>query len=161
LKKCREVGPYKNTERKKGQYEEGIEIPSGFKNLWAPSRHSGDNSLSPKDPSNSLTCFIIACKTHCDNLLKDLKCHFPTKYQHTKISAFSGASQHRMSLEIIVTMLSHPSNLIKLCISSGKLIRSSYNHLYLGRKARTDNQQKSSFKMIASMITELTSFHPV
>lgn len=36
-------------------YDDGIEMPSCFKNLWAPSRHSGDSSLSPKEPSNSLT----------------------------------------------------------------------------------------------------------
>jgi hypothetical protein len=45
----------KDVFNKRVQYEEGIEIPSGFKNRWAPSRHSGDSSLSPKDPSNSLT----------------------------------------------------------------------------------------------------------
>lgn len=37
-------------------YDDGIEMPSGFKNLCAPSRHSGDSSLSPKEPNNSLTC---------------------------------------------------------------------------------------------------------
>jgi hypothetical protein len=61
-----------------------------------------------------------------------------------------------MSLEIIVTMLSHPSNLIKLCISSGKLIRSSLSRQEGKNRQPTEN----SFKMIASMIAELTSFHP-
>lgn len=42
-------------EWKEYTYEDGIEIPFGFRNLWAPSRHSGDSSLSPKEPSNSLT----------------------------------------------------------------------------------------------------------
>jgi hypothetical protein len=44
------------------------------------------------------------------------------KYHRTKISAFSGASQHRMSLEITVTRLSQPSNLIKLCFSTQNLL---------------------------------------
>ena len=39
-------------------YEDGIEIPSDFRNRCAPSRHSGESSLSPKEPSNSLTYTI-------------------------------------------------------------------------------------------------------
>jgi hypothetical protein len=45
----------KQFNKKDFTYDDGIEIPSCFKNLWAPSRHSGDSSLSPKEPSNSLT----------------------------------------------------------------------------------------------------------
>jgi hypothetical protein len=31
-------------------------MPSGLRKRCAPSRHSGDSSLSPNDPSSSLTC---------------------------------------------------------------------------------------------------------
>lgn len=37
-----------------------METPSGLRKLCAPSRHSGDSSLSPKLPSSSLT-MMSAC----------------------------------------------------------------------------------------------------
>ena len=37
------------------EYLHGIEIPLGFKSLCAPSKHSGESSLSPKEPSSSET----------------------------------------------------------------------------------------------------------
>lgn len=52
-----------------------------FRCLWTPSRHSGDNSLSPKDPSNS----------------------------ETKISAFSGATHSLISEDTTVTLSIHIS----------------------------------------------------
>lgn len=57
-----------------------LEAP--FRKCWAPSRHSGDSSLSAKDPRSSLTM----------------------------ISAFSGATHSRMSDETTVTWLPHSSN---------------------------------------------------
>lgn len=36
-------------------YSHGIDIPPGFKRPAAPSKHSGDNSLSPHDPENDNT----------------------------------------------------------------------------------------------------------
>lgn len=62
-------------------YEQGIEMPPGFKKRWAPSRHSGESSLSPKEPSSSLT----------------------------RMSACSGASHARMSTATIVTRSCHLS----------------------------------------------------
>lgn len=53
-----------------------------FKNFWAPSRHSGESSLSPKDPNNS----------------------------ETRMSAFSGAFQSRISQETMVTRSPHSSS---------------------------------------------------
>jgi hypothetical protein len=38
---------------KKTKHE--MDVPSLRMHLWAPSKHSGDSSLSPKDPNNSLT----------------------------------------------------------------------------------------------------------
>ena len=55
--------------------------PPGLRNRWAPSRHSGDSSLSPNDPSSSLT----------------------------RMSAGSGAFHSRMSRWTTVTMSPHPS----------------------------------------------------
>lgn len=49
-------------------------MPSGFKCFCAPSKHSGESSLSPNEPSSS----------------------------ETKISTFSGGSKYRISVEIIV-----------------------------------------------------------
>ena len=62
----------------------GMLIPPGFKNFCAPSRHSGDNSLSPNDPSSSLT----------------------------RMSACSGASHERMSDATIVTRSCHLHGLL-------------------------------------------------
>lgn len=53
-----------------------------LRNFWAPSKHSGESSLSPKDPSSS----------------------------ETRMSAFSGASHSRMSHETIVTLSPHSSS---------------------------------------------------
>ena len=58
-----------------------MDTPPGFRNLCAPSRHSGDSSLSPNDPNSS----------------------------ETSTSAGSGGSTDRMSLEMTVTKSLHPS----------------------------------------------------
>lgn len=50
-------------------------MPPGARKRWAPSRHSGDSSLSPKEPSSS----------------------------ETRMSASMGACQWRMSAETICT----------------------------------------------------------
>lgn len=39
-----------------GAHSAGMEMPSGLRKRCAPSRHSGDSSLSPNEPSSSLTC---------------------------------------------------------------------------------------------------------
>lgn len=46
-----------------------------------------------------------------NELFLDLKTRF-----NTKMSAFSGASQQRMSLETMVTIFSQPSIFSKLCL---------------------------------------------
>ena len=65
-----------------------------FKNLWAPSKHSGESSLSPKEPSNSLTS-ISAYKQNtslifsviCNNC--EMNCKL-WKVKHDKKTAAEG-----------------------------------------------------------------------
>lgn len=45
-------------------------MPSGFNSRWAPSKHSGDSSLSLNEPSSSLTR-MSACKTGKDRARQD------------------------------------------------------------------------------------------
>lgn len=45
-------------------YDAGMEIPPGRNRPPAPSRHSGQSSLSPNDPSSSLTCSSRANQWH-------------------------------------------------------------------------------------------------
>lgn len=64
-------------------YEEGIEIPFFLRNRWAPSRHSGDSSLSPNDPIEQTDCqyspklFLpkIICKNYQRHCPRHLSCH--------------------------------------------------------------------------------------
>lgn len=58
------------------------QLEAPLRKCWAPSRHSGDSSLSAKEPRSSLTM----------------------------MSAFSGASHSRMSDDTTVTWLPHSSN---------------------------------------------------
>lgn len=52
---------------------------------------------------------------------KGNKAECPQDNLSTKISAFSGASQQRMSQDTIVTMFSQPSSLTKFCCKKKKI----------------------------------------
>lgn len=50
------------TGARKEVYDAGIEMPPGRRRPPAPSRHSGQSSLSPNDPRSSLTCSSRSCE---------------------------------------------------------------------------------------------------
>lgn len=67
------------------------------------------------------------------------------KNPHTKMSAFSGASQCRISQETMVTMFSHPSSLTRLCSKRCNVIPNMINITIL-RKGKTMILKKSKEK---------------
>lgn len=63
--------PHQWTERK---YVLNSKHGRPFRNLWAPSKHSGESSLSPKEPSNSLTS-ISAYKQNTSLIFFSVNCN--------------------------------------------------------------------------------------
>lgn len=76
----------------------------------------------------------------------------------TKMSAFSGAFQQRISLEIMVTMFSHPSSLTKLCqIYIKNIWHHEFNNLY----EKTTNYTGNAFStpQVATNVRARTHTH--